>query len=176
MLFKNLLLILAMTLVSLAGLASENEKFVSLKDLELYSQHPIAKVLALQLESFARNAIPELNTQTLISIRPQQELEAGRKIKFVMFFLQNKKSERGTSLLVKISADLSADKDKVINPSIDKTSKLSQTKFTVQVSLIELKAKVYDAVSDSTFIYPTFSSDRSWKFYSKPLRFSHHTF
>ena len=154
MLFKNILLILALSLVSIAGQALENEKFVSLTDLEVYSQHPTAKILASQLESFARNAIPELITQTLISIRPQQQLEAGRRVIFVMFFLQNKKSDRGASLLIKVSADLSAAKDKVINPSIDKTTKLSQTKFTVQVSLIELKAKVYDAVSDSTFIYP----------------------
>lgn len=71
-----------------------------------------------------------------------------------MFFLKNKKSERGQSLLLNISAELSAAKDKLVNPEIIKKTLLSQTKFNVQVSLIDLTAKISDPISSSTFIYP----------------------
>lgn len=138
----------------IATFAMASEKYVSLKDLAEYANHPTAKLIAKDLEMFARGKQTQLSDQTLISVRPQQDLVAGRKISFVMFFLANKKADRKQSLLLKVSAELNASKDKILDPVIENVTELSKTQFSVQVSLIELKAKVYDSVTGSTFIYP----------------------
>lgn len=143
----------ALSLV-IASLAMANEKYVSLQDLYEYAHHPTAKLIAKDLENFVRSRQAQLADQSLISVRPQQELTPGRKISFILFFLANKKAERKQSLLLKVSAELNGSKDKIIDPVIESITPLSKTQFSVQVSLIELKAKVYDSVSGSTFVYP----------------------
>lgn len=144
---------IALSLV-ITSFAMANERFVSLADLAEYDHHPTAKLIQKDLESFVRGKQDQLTDQSLLSVRPQQELVAGRKIAFVLFFLANKKTERKQSLIVKVSAELNGTKDKILDPTIESITLLSKTQFSVQVSLIELKAKVYDSVSGSTFVYP----------------------
>lgn len=56
------------------------ERYVSLTDLDIYAHHSTAKLLASELEDFARGALGDLQDQSLISIRPQAHLESGKKL------------------------------------------------------------------------------------------------
>lgn len=148
------ILFLNLALFSVFASAGENEKYVSLKDLATYAHHSTALRLSSELEQFARAQVPELSDQTLKSVRPQSALEAGRRVSFAMLFSKNKKADRSQSLLIVISADLSSALDQVVNLTVDKKLTLAQTRFSMDVSLIGLKALVSESVSGVKFVYP----------------------
>lgn len=142
----------AFCILSLAAVS--HEKFVSLKDLEIYANHPSAANMAQQLEEFARSQIPELQKQTLLSIRPQMNFAETNKVDFVLVFLHSAKSLRKTSLIIKISTQLSENQNYIEQMQIKQITPLTKTRFSVEVSLIDLKARIVDEVSQSVFIYP----------------------
>lgn len=131
-----------------------NEKFVSLKDLEIYASHPSAAKMAQQLEEFARNEIPQLHEQNLLSIRPQMNFAEVSRVDFVLVFLHSAKPLRKKSLIVKISSQLSENQNYIKQMHINQITPITKTRFSVEVSLIDLKAKIVDEVSQSVFIYP----------------------
>lgn len=147
------------TLVAPVSQAEErSEKYVSLEDISIYGHHATAKALSTQLETWARQELAKsseaLKNQTLISVRPQQELTPGSRISFLLFFLQNTKAQRAESSLLRISGELSADASKLNRLQLEGENKLSETKFSVQVSLLELTAKLTDSVTGTSFVYP----------------------
>lgn len=148
------ILFLNLIFISYVVLADENEKYVSLKDLSIYGHHSTAQSLAKQLEQFVRSNMTELADQTLKSVRPQSSLQSGRRVSFAMLFSKNKKSERPKSSFLMVSADLSAALDTIVNANIDKILTLSQTRFSMEVSLVGLKALVSETVSGAKFVYP----------------------
>lgn len=149
---------LFISLLIFSTFVSGQEKYISLTDLTLYAGRKTAEKLSVQLEKWTRDEFAKkseiLKTQKLISIRPQDNFEAGKKITFTLFFLHNTRSLKSTSLLVQVTGFLNNSLDQLENIQITGETPLSQTQFSVEVSLLELVAKLKDKTTGSTFIYP----------------------
>lgn len=147
-------LLFYMTAVFFTFQATASEKYISHKDLEIYAHHPTAAALSTQLEDFARQNVFDLKNQKLISIRPQMNFQNSNEIVFVLLFLHSQKRLRPMSSLIKISGVLAKDQSYLDQLEVKEILPISKTRFSVEVSLIDLKAKVVDSVSQSVFIYP----------------------
>lgn len=151
-------LLFFISILTLAFTTQAQEKYISLSDLTTYAHHKTAAKISTQIEQWTRDEFAKksdsLKTQKLISVRPQDNFEAGKKINFTLFFLQNIRSQKGTSLFVQVSGFLNNSLDQLENLQITNELPLNQTQFSVEVSLLELVARIKEEKTGSVFIYP----------------------
>lgn len=134
--------------------ASMTGKYVSLKDLQIYANQTFASTLSNELETFARAELVTLNDQTLLSVRPQSEIVPGEAIDFILFFLKKEKKTRSKSQILKISTKIDSSLTRILEPKIAGVYELNKTQFSVDVSLVDLKAQLSDAISGAKFVIP----------------------